>query len=194
MNIINSSRIRCHWCNKNEVYINYHDNEWGQPEYKDNKLFEILSLEIFQAGLNFLIILNKRDEYRKVFSSFNINLVANYNETKINHILTTSKIIKNKLKIRAIINNANKIKLIQSEWGSFSNYLWGYVNNKSVIPTTNNPLQDELSNKIYNDMKNKDFKFIGPKICYSFLEATGIYQNHKPYCFLACRLLNVNNE
>ena len=130
------------------------------------------------------MVLNKRDEYRKAFSNFNINLVANYNETKINHILTTSKIIKNKLKIRATINNANKIKLIQSEWGSFSNYLWNYVNNKPVTPNTNNPLQDELSNKIYNDMKKNDFKFIGPKICYSFLEATGIYQNHKPYCFL----------
>lgn len=174
---------RCKWCNlKNEKYIEYHDNEWCRPNFDDNYLYEMLILELFQAGLSWECILNKRDSFRKAYDNFDIDKVCSYDENKINELLNNKEIIRNKLKIIASINNSKIFKKIQNEYGSFHNYLKKFTNDMTIyeIDKTTNELSDNIS----NDLKKRGMKFVGSTIIYSYLQAIGIIYSHDKECYL----------
>ena len=174
---------RCKWCNlKNEKYIKYHDEEWGVPNFDDKYLFEMLILESFQAGLSWECVLNKREDFRISYDNFDIDKIINYDENKINELLSNPKIIRNKLKIKSSINNAKIFKNIENEYGSFYKYLLGFTNGKilyEVDKTTNN-----LSDKISKDLIKRGCKFVGSTIIYSYLQAIGIIYSHDKECFM----------
>ena len=180
---------RCRWCNlNNKKYIEYHDNEWCKLNSNDEYLFEMLILESFQAGLSWECVLNKREEFRKAYDNFNIDKIINYDENKINELINNKNIIRNKLKIRASINNAKIFKAIQKEYKSFNNYLTTFTNNKIIYEidkTTNN-----LSDSISKDLKSRGMKFVGSTIIYSYLQAVGIIYSHEKECFLFQGLRN----
>ena len=175
--------IRCKWCNlKNQKYVDYHDNEWCKPNYDDQYLFEMLILESFQAGLSWECVLNKRDDFRKAFNNFNIDKICNYEENKIQELLQNEKIIRNKLKINATVNNSKIFKNIQKEYGTFYNYLQTFTNDKIIyeIDKTTNQLSDILS----KDLKKRGMKFVGSTIIYSYLQAIGVIYSHDKECYL----------
>ena len=186
---------RCPWCENNDLYITYHDREWGVPVHDDNKHFEFLILEGVQAGLSWLIVLKKRENYRKAYDNFNPMKIAKYDEKKIFQLLNNKGIIRNKLKIKASINNAKKFIDIQKEFGSFDNYIWSFVNNKPVInrwkKESEIPSKTYLSDKISKDLKERGLKFVGSTIIYSHLQATGIINDHLVDCF---RFDQINNK
>ncbi len=172
---------RCFWVNKEEIYIKYHDEEWGVPEHDDDKLFELLVLESFQSGLSWITILKKREDFRKAFDGFDIDCITKYGEDKINELAENEKIIRHKGKIRATITNARVFKEIQKEYSSFNKYIWGFTDGKIIY---NEYLtKSELSDKIAEDLKDKGMKFIGSTTVYSYLEAIGIINNHTKDCF-----------
>lgn len=174
---------RCKWCNlDNPLYIKYHDLEWGVPNFDDQYLFEMLILESFQAGLSWECVLNKREAFKEAYDNFDIECVINYDENKINELLSNKKIIRNKLKIKASINNAQIFKRITNEYGSFYNYLITFTKNKILyeIGKTTNDLSDALS----NDLKKRGMKFVGSTIIYSYLQATGFIYSHDKECFM----------
>ena len=174
---------RCKWVNpNNKLYIDYHDKEWGIPSHDDNHLFEMLVLESFQAGLSWECILNKREYFRNALDNFDYHRVANYKEDKINRLLNNKNIIRNKLKINAIINNAKVFINIRKEYGSFSNYIWSYTNNKVIDNKGNILTHNELSDRISNDLKKRGMKFVGTTIIYSYLEAIGVINDHELEC------------
>ena len=173
--------IRCSWVNlNNPLYVNYHDFEWGIPKHDDHELFELLILEMFQAGLSWECILNKRDNFRKSFDNFDIDKIIKYDTNKINYLMQDKGIIRNKRKIEATINNAIIFKSIQKEYGSFSVFIWSYTNNKTLsgIYKTKN----ELSDKISHDLELRGMKFVGSIIIYSYLQAIGIINDHDENC------------
>ena len=174
---------RCKWCNlNNELYVKYHDNEWCQPNFDDKYLFEMLILESFQAGLSWECVLNKREEFRKAYDNFDIDKICKYDENKINELLLNDKIIRNKLKIKASINNAKIFKNIQNEYNSFYNYLRNFTGDKIIYEidkTTSN-----ISDSISNDLQNRAMKFVGSTIIYSYLQAVGFIYSHDENCFL----------
>ena len=175
--------IRCKWCNlKNPKYINYHDNEWGKPNFDDKYLYEMLILESFQSGLSWECVLNKRENFRKAFDNFDINKICCYSDIKINELLKNEKIIRNKLKINATINNSKIFKKIQNEFGSFYNYLKTFTKDKIIyeIDKTTNQLSDNLS----KDLQKKGMKFVGSTIVYSYLQAIGVIYSHEKNCFM----------
>ena len=175
--------IRCKWCNlKNEKYIEYHDNEWGQPNFDDKYLFEMLILESFQAGLSWECVLNKRDDFRQAFDNFDIDKICNYDNEKIQELLKNKKIIRNKLKINAAIKNSKIFKKIQNEYGSFYNYLKTFTNGGIIyeIDKTTNQLSDVIS----KDLKKRGMKFVGSTIIYSYLQAIGVIYSYDKECFL----------
>ena len=175
---------RCKWVNlNNRVYIKYHDEEWSIPSFSDDYLFEMLLLESFQAGLTWECILNKRENFKVAFDNFDYRKIANYDEDKINTLLNDSSIIRNKLKIKAAINNAKVFMNIQKEYKTFSNYIWHFTNNKVIknktdIFRTTSSLSDEIS----SDLKNRGMKFVGSTIIYSYLQAIGIIDDHELNC------------
>ena len=181
-------KIRCAWVNEDPIYIDYHDHEWGVPIYDDRLLFEFLILEGMQAGLNWLTILKKRTHFRSAFNQFDIKQIAKYDQRKIDMLLTNPGIIRNRLKIQAAITNANACLKIKEEWdNSFSDYIWQFTNgnpiqnhwkNHSQVPTST-PLSDNLS----IDLKQRGFKFVGTTICYAFVQAVGIVNDHTTNCF-----------
>ena len=174
---------RCKWCNENNpLYIEYHDKEWCIPNHDDNYLFEMLILESFQAGLSWECVLNKRNDFRTSYDNFNIDKIINYDENKINELLTNNKIIRNKLKIKASISNAKIFKDIQKEYGSFYNYLLTFTKNKILyeIDKTTNDLSDSIS----KDLIKRGMKFVGSTIIYSYLQATGFIYSHDEECFM----------
>ena len=174
---------RCKWCNENNpLYVEYHDKEWCIPNHDDNYLFEMLILESFQAGLSWECVLNKRNDFRTFYDNFNIDKIINYDENKINELLTNNKIIRNKLKIKASINNAKIFKDIQKEYGSFYNYLLTFTKNKILyeIDKTTNDLSDSIS----KDLIKRGMKFVGSTIIYSYLQATGVIYSHDKECFM----------
>ncbi len=178
---------RCSWVDLNsEIYIKYHDEEWGVSSFDDRYLFEMLILEIFQAGLSFLTVLEKRKYFRLAFDNFDVKKVRNYDDEKIEELLNNKNIIRNKLKITSAINNANVFIKIQKEFGSFSNYIWSFTNNK-VIKNYNGikVAKSPLSDKITYDLKKRGMKFIGSTIIYSYLQAIGIVNDHEKICFKA---------
>lgn len=174
---------RCFWANpENENYIKYHDKEWGKPVYDDHKLLEMLILESFQAGLSWECILNKREDLRKAFDNFNINKICNYDDKKIEELLKNEKIIRNKLKIKAAINNSKIFKNIQKEYGTFHNYLKGFTNDIVIYEV--GKTTSELSDNISKDLQKRGMKFVGSTIIYSYLQAIGIIYSHDEGCFM----------
>lgn len=178
---------RCSWCGNDELYIKYHDEEWGVPVFDDRKQFEFLVLESAQAGLSWITILRKRENYRKAYDDFDPVSVANYGEEKVQELMRNEGIIRNEKKIRASINNAKRFLEIQKEFGSFSNYIWGFVDHKPVINNWKSvselPAKTELAERISKDMKKRGFQFLGPVIIYSHLQATGLVNDHVVDCF-----------
>jgi DNA-3-methyladenine glycosylase I len=178
---------RCAWCGNDELYIKYHDEEWGVPVYDDRKQFEFLVLESAQAGLSWLTILRKREGYRRAYDNFNPNTVAKFDNKKITELLRDEGIVKNERKIRASINNAQRFLEVQKEFGSFSEYIWKFVDYKPIVNSWENeaeiPAKTALSGAISEDLKKRGFKFIGPVIIYSHLQATGLVNDHIVDCF-----------
>lgn len=178
---------RCFWVSDDPLYIEYHDNEWGVPVYDDDKLFEFLILETFQAGLSWITILKKRENFRKAFDNFDYKKIAKYSEDKYEELLQDAGIIRNKLKIKATITNAQLFIKVQEEFGSFSKYIWDFTNGK---PITNKfekreevPATTELSDAISKDLKKRGFKFVGSTVIYAHMQATGMVNDHTTDCF-----------
>ena len=174
---------RCKWCNlNNPIYVEYHDKEWGIPNFNDDYLFEMLILESFQAGLSWECILNKRAYFKEAYDNFNIDKVCLYDDKKIKELLNNKNIIRNKLKIKASINNALIFKNIQKEYKAFYNYLKSFTNNQIIYETdlTTNSLSDAIS----KDLKKRGMKFVGSTIIYSYLQAIGIINSHDKDCFM----------
>ena len=181
---------RCKWCNENNpLYVEYHDKEWCISNYDDNYLFEMLILESFQAGLSWECVLNKRNDFRTSYDNFNIDKIINYDENKINELLTNNKIIRNKLKIKASINNAKIFKNIQKEYGTFHNYLKQFTQDKTIYEV--NKTTSELSDKISKDLQKRGMKFVGTTIIYSYLQAIGVICSHDKECFLNNKGANI---
>ncbi len=179
----NNLVCRCNWCNlKNQLYVKYHDEEWGIPSYDDKKLFELLILEPFQAGLSWETVLMKRENFRQAFDNFDINKICNYEETKILELLQDASIIRNRRKMEASIANAKVFREIQKEWGFFSNYIWHFTNGEVIYEV--NKTCSELSDHVAKDMKKRGMKFIGTTIIYSYLQAIGVIYSHDTECFL----------
>ncbi|MCG2753326.1 MAG: DNA-3-methyladenine glycosylase I [Desulfobacteraceae bacterium] len=177
----------CEWPAKDPLMIEYHDKEWGVPVHDDQKHFEFLLLDGFQAGLSWATILKKREGFRKAFDHFDIDKVAKYNEKKVEQLLLNKDIIRNNLKIRAAIHNASKVQEIQKEFGSFDKYIWQFTGNKTMInqwkslkeiPSTS-PESDAMS----KDLKKRGFKFVGSTICYAYMQAAGMVNDHLVTCF-----------
>lgn len=178
---------RCAWCEKDDLYRKYHDNEWGKPAYDDDKLFEFLILETFQAGLSWHMILKKRENFRAAFANFDYNIVADFGDVELEILLQNEGIVRNKLKIYATISNAIAFKKVQEEFGSFSKYIWNFTDGK---PIDNNPktLKDvpattPLSDAISKDLKKRGFKFVGSTVVYAHMQATGMVNDHVSDCF-----------
>lgn len=174
--------MRCKWCNlNNELYVKYHDEEWGVPSYDDDYLFEMLILEGFQAGLSWECVLNKREDFRKSFDNFNIDKIINYDDKKIEELCNNTKIIRNRLKIKAMIKNAKIFKNIQKEYGSFCKYIWGFTDK---IIYENDKATSNLSDTISKDLKKRGMSFVGSTIIYSYLQAIGMINSHEDNCFM----------
>jgi DNA-3-methyladenine glycosylase I len=180
-------QIRCPWCGTDPLYVKYHDLEWGKPVYDDRILFEFLILESAQAGLSWITILRKRENYRKAFADFDPAGVANFGPEDIERLLQDAGIVRNRLKISAAVSNARLFLEIQKEFGSFSNYMWGFLPDRK--PIVNNwkshseiPPRTGLSDKISADMKKRGFKFFGTTICYAHMQATGMINDHLENC------------
>jgi len=178
---------RCGWCVGDALYEAYHDLEWGVPVYNDHTLFEFLILETFQAGLSWITVLRKRENFRKAFNDFDYKKIATYQQSEINNLLQDSGIIRNQLKIKAAVTNAQAFIKVQEEFGSFSDYIWGFTN-KSPIKNTvkdykNAPANTALSDTISKDLKKRGFKFVGSTVVYAFMQATGMVNDHETSCF-----------
>lgn len=178
---------KCNWCLGDPLYESYHDNEWGTPCFDDQKLFEFLILESAQAGLSWITILRKRKNYRQAFANFEANKIVDFDQKKIDELLGNPGIIRNKLKIHSTINNAEKHLALQQSHGSFANYLWGFVDGKPIQNSWKNeqevPAYTELSDRIHKDMKKRGFRFFGKTICYAYMQAVGIVNDHTTSCF-----------
>jgi len=178
---------RCPWCGTDELYVKYHDEEWGVPVHDDKKHFEFLVLESAQAGLSWITILRKRENYRKAYENFDAIKVAQYDEEKIKILMQNEGIIRNRKKIEASINNAKLFIEIQKEFGSFDKYIWSFVDNKPLVNhwelISEVPATSELSDRVSKALKARGFKFLGSTIVYSHLQATGIINDHLTSCF-----------
>ncbi|WP_426062920.1 DNA-3-methyladenine glycosylase I [Flavobacterium sp. DSP2-3-1] len=180
-------KMRCGWCSSSDLYKKYHDEEWGVPVYEDQKLFEFLILETFQAGLSWITILRKRENFKLAFDDFDYKKVALYTEDKIQELLQDAGIIRNQLKIRAAVSNAIAFMKVQQEFGSFSKYIWEFTEGKPIqnnrqslqeVPSTT-PLSDEIS----KDLKKLGFKFVGSTVVYAHMQATGMVDDHVVNCW-----------
>lgn len=182
-----NSKIRCAWCEKDDLYRDYHDQEWGNPVYDDATLFEFLILETFQAGLSWYTILKKRENFRTAFDQFDYVKIAAYTEDKVQELLQDSDIIRNQLKIRATISNAHTFLKVQHEFGSFSNYIWQFTAGKPILnywkTLAEIPATTPLSDAISKDLKRRGFKFVGSTIVYAHMQATGMVNDHLLSCW-----------
>ncbi len=179
---------RCPWVDLSKVdYVEYHDKEWGVPVYDDRLIFEFLSLESFQAGLSWYIVLKKRGNYRIAFENFEPEKVARFNQTKIENLLQNPGIIRNRLKIGATVNNARKFLKVQKEYGSFSKYIWDFVGGKprvnKIRKLSDYPATSKVSDALSRDLKKRGFKFLGSTICYAHMQTTGMVNDHALDCF-----------
>lgn len=181
------NKLRCAWCEKDDLYRKYHDEEWGKAVYDDATLFEFLTLETFQAGLSWYTVLTKRENFRKAFDNFDYQKIANYSEEKIQELLLDAGIIRNKLKVYSAVTNAIAFIKIQEEFGSFSKYIWGFIDGK---PIDNKPktlkevaATTPLSDAISKDLKKRGFKFVGSTVVYAHMQATGMVNDHVEDCW-----------
>ncbi len=178
---------RCWWCGDDPLYVEYHDKEWGVPLYDDHKLFEFLCLEGAQAGLSWITILRKREHYCRVFDDFDAERIAGYGKRKIAGLLDDPGIVRNRLKINAFINNAKAYLDMREQGLSFNEYLWGFVDGKPVLNAWSRPEQvpasTPVSEALSRDLKKRGFTFVGPTICYAFMQATGMVNDHLADCF-----------
>ncbi len=181
------TKNRCKWCVGIPIYEAYHDHEWGVPVYEDQKLFEFLILETFQAGLSWITILKKRENFRLAFDQFDYTKIAQYNETKIQELLQDSGIIRNQLKVRSAVANAIAFMEVQKEFGSFSNYIWQFTGGKPIINSPQTlkeiPATTPLSDAISKDLKKRGFKFVGSTVVYAHMQATGMVDDHVADCW-----------
>ena len=178
---------RCSWCLGREIYLDYHDREWGVPLHDDRKLFEFLALEGVQAGLSWITVLKKRPAYREAFDDFDFNRVAQYDERKIQSLLANPGIVRNKLKVHSAIRNARAFIRVREQFGSFDHYIWNFVDGQPIQNAWQNgsqiPAATPLSNKISKDLKQRGFNFVGPTIIYAHMQATGMVNDHTTDCF-----------
>ena len=178
---------RCGWVNQDPLYIDYHDNEWGVPVYDDRMLFEYLNLEGAQAGLSWYTILKKRENYRKAFDNFDVKKIVLYDEQKMEELLHNEGIVRNKLKINSVITNAKAFLKVVEEFGSFNQYIWSFVDGKPINnhykDLSEVPATTEISDRLSKDLKKRGFKFVGSTICYAFMQATGMVNDHVESCF-----------
>lgn len=178
---------RCGWCVGDALYEAYHDLEWGVPVKDDDTLFEFLILETFQAGLSWITVLRKRENFRKAFDHFDYKKIAQYNQAKRDALLQNPGIIRNKLKVNATVTNARAFMKVQEEFGSFSNYIWGFIDGKPIKNAFNDyrdaPANTELSDTISKDLKKRGFKFVGSTVVYAHMQATGMVNDHEVSCF-----------
>lgn len=180
-------KIRCGWCEGDPLYEAYHDQQWGVPVYDDQTLFEFLVLETFQAGLSWITILRKRENFREAFDQFNYKVIANYDDNKYESLLQNPGIIRNKLKIKATITNAQQFMAIQREFGSFSKYIWEFVDGKPIQNKVNHYKEaaatSAISDALSKDLKKRGFKFVGSTVIYAHMQATGMVNDHQLDCF-----------
>jgi len=184
---MDTSIKRCTWCGEDALYIKYHDEEWGVPVHDDQKMFEFLILETFQAGLSWITILRKRENFRTAFDNFDYKKIANYSNRTLEALLNEKGIIRNKLKIRSAILNAQLFMEIQKEFGSFSTFIWGFVNGNPIVNEFENreavPVTTPLSDKISKELKKRGFKFTGSRVIYAYMQAVGMVNDHTKDCF-----------
>lgn len=175
------TKKRCTWAGSDEIYIRYHDDEWGVPTHDDRLLFEMLVLESFQAGLSWITILKKRENFKMAFDDFDVRKVADYDEEKVEELRSNEGIIRHKGKITSAINNAHVFIEIQEEFGSFDEYIWGFTGGEIIKAEF--LTESDLSKEISKDLKKRGMKFVGPTIIYSYLESIGVIDNHQEDCF-----------
>ena len=178
---------RCEWCGDEDIYIKYHDKEWGVPVHSDRKLFEFLILEGAQAGLSWITVLKKRKAYREAFDNFDFNKIAKYKEAKIQSLLKNAGIIRNQLKIRATVKNAKAYILIRKEFGTFNKYIWQFTDGQTIQNKWKTlkeiPAETAISQQMSKDLKKRGFTFVGPTICYAFMQAIGMVNDHVVDCY-----------
>jgi len=178
---------RCSWCGDDPLYIKYHDEEWGIPVHDDQKLFEMLILEGAQAGLSWITVLKKRENYRKAFDNLDAIKISKYSDKKVEKLLENAGIIRNRLKINSTVGNAKAFLKVQKEFSSFDKYIWQFVDHKPIINKFKSlkdlPAKTEISDKMSKDLKKHGFKFVGSTICYAFMQATGMVNDHTTDCF-----------
>lgn len=178
---------RCGWCMGDPLYEKYHDEEWGVPVKDDETLFEFLMLETFQAGLSWITVLRKRENFRIAFDNFDFNTISNYSEEKLENLIQDTGIIRNKLKIKATVTNAQAFIKIREEFGSFSKYIWNFTNGNPIINELTHykqaPANTPLSDQISKDLKKRGFKFVGTTVIYAHMQATGMVNDHEVGCF-----------
>lgn len=178
---------RCSWCTKDQLYIDYHDQEWGVPQHDDTHLFEMINLEGAQAGLSWYTVLTKRENYRKAFDNWDAKKIAKYDDKKVAELLENPGIIRNRLKVAATIGNAKAFLAIQKEFGSFDKYIWSFVGHQPVINNYRSmagvPAKTTISDAMSKDLLKRGFKFVGSTICYAFMQATGMVDDHMPECW-----------
>ena len=191
-----TSKQTCSWPTSDHLLIKYHNNEWGVPVHDDRKLFEFLTLEGFQAGLSWLTVLRKRENFRKAFDGFDFNKVAAYDKKKIDSLLKDAGIIRNKLKITSAVTNAKAFLAVRKEFGTFDKYIWGFIEGKTVHSGFNDlselPARTELSDRISKDLKKRGFKFVGSTIVYAHMQATGMVNDHVRSCYRYRELVRKN--
>lgn len=189
-----SEKIRCEWAGDTQIYIDYHDNEWGRPVHDDDKLFEMLILETMQAGLSWITVLKKREAYRIAFDNFDPQKIILYDNLKIEELMQNARIIRNRLKIHSAITNAKIFLDIKDKYGSFDEFIWNYVDNTPIIGQYKSmqdlPATTPLSDKISKDLKKIGFKFVGSTIVYAFMQAIGMVNDHVMTCYLCNAKIN----
>ena len=181
------SKPRCAWVTQDKIYQDYHDHEWGFPVHDDKKLFEAIVLDAFQAGLSWLTVLKKRENFRKAFDGFDAVKISNYGEEKINRLMNDAGIIRNQLKIRAAVANAKAFLAVQKEFGTFDKYIWQFTGHRTIKNSPFNikqiPASSKESDAMSKDLKKRGFKFVGTTICYAFMQATGMVNDHTTDCW-----------
>lgn len=181
------TKHRCGWCVGDAIYEAYHDQEWGKPVYDDDTIFEFLILETFQAGLSWITVLRKRENFRAAFDDFDYKKIATYNESKLEELMQNEGIIRNKLKIKATVTNAQAFMKVQEEFGTFSKYIWAFVNGKPIKNKVKNykeaPANTAISDALSKDLKKRGFKFVGSTVMYAHMQATGMINDHEVDCF-----------
>jgi DNA-3-methyladenine glycosylase I len=189
-----AEKIRCEWCGNDPLYVKYHDKEWGVPVYDDQHLFEMLCLEGAQAGLSWITVLRKRETYRKAFDNFDAKKMAKYDDKRKEKLLQNEGIVRNRLKVNAFVTNAKAYLAIQKEFGSFSDYIWSFVNHKPIINNLksikDNHAKTAVSDAMSKDLLQRGFKFTGSTICYAFMQACGMVDDHVAHCWKRQRTKN----